>query len=114
MPDGDWFERRFETLKWLGLLAAVGAVVGGFTLLARRDDGFLIAGTIVLILPAFLYAFVLPILHWKERYVGNHSDFWGVLLLVEVSGWSKLIYWFRHILPDWQGNGRYRRQETAR
>jgi hypothetical protein len=62
-------------------------------------------------LPCFVFAYVLTILHWKSRYRGTHSDLWGVLLLVETSGWSKLIYLFRHILPDIRGSGRYGRIE---
>jgi hypothetical protein len=38
--------------------------------------------------------------HWKERYQGKHSDLWGALLLIETSGWLKVIYLFRHIFPD--------------
>jgi predicted permease len=58
-------------------------------------------------LPCFIFAYVLTILHWKSRYQGKHSDLWGVLLLLETSGWFKLIYIFRHILPDMRGRGRY-------
>src|SRR5258707_1164032 len=60
------------------------------------------------ILPCFIFGYVLTILHWKARYRGEHSDLWGVLLLVETSGWFKLIYFFRHMLPDMRGRGRYR------
>ena len=59
------------------------------------------------LLPCFIYAYVLTILHWKSRYRGTHSDLWGVLLLLETSGWFKLIYIFRHIRPDMRGRGRY-------
>ena len=58
-------------------------------------------------LPCLIYAYVLTILHWKGRYRGRHSDLWGVLLLLETSGWFKLIYIFRHMLPDMRGRGRY-------
>jgi hypothetical protein len=59
------------------------------------------------VLPCFIYAYVLTILHWKSRYRGTHSDLWGVLLLLDTSGWFKLIYIFRHIWPDMRGRGRY-------
>ncbi len=45
--------------------------------------------------------------HWKGRYIGEHSDLWGGLLLVETSGWMKLVYLFRHMLPDLRREGRY-------
>src|SRR5688572_12953798 len=55
---------------------------------------------ILVAVPCLIYGYVLTILHWKSRYRGNHSDAWGVLLLLETSGWFKLIYFFRHMLPD--------------
>ena len=58
-------------------------------------------------LPCLIYGYVLTILHWKARYRGSHSDLWGVLLLLEASGWFKLVYLFRHLLPDMKGRGRY-------
>jgi hypothetical protein len=54
----------------------------------------------VLFLPGFVYLYVLTIWHWKDRYKGRHSDLWGALLLIETSGWFKLVYLFRHLLPD--------------
>lgn len=57
--------------------------------------------------PCLVFAYVLTILHWKSRYRGTHSDLWGVLLLLEASGWFKLIYIFRHVRPDMGGRGRY-------
>ena len=62
---------------------------------------------ILCILPCFVYGYVLTILHWKARYKGNRSDLWGTLLLLETSGWFKIVYLFRHILPDLKGRGRY-------
>jgi hypothetical protein len=62
-------------------------------------------------LPCLIYGYVLTILHWKARYRGGHSDLWGVLLLLEASGWFKLIYLFRHMLPDMKGRGRYAEPE---
>jgi hypothetical protein len=31
-----------------------------------------------------------------------------VLILIETSGWMKLVYIFRHIVPDMRQSGRYR------
>jgi hypothetical protein len=51
--------------------------------------------------------YVVVILHWKDRYRGRHSDLWGVLILIETSGWMKLVFIFRHIIPDIRHSGRY-------
>lgn len=61
------------------------------------------------IVPVFLYGYVMTIWHWKDRYRGRHSHLWGALLILETTGWFKIIYWFRHIIPDWNGRGRYAR-----
>jgi hypothetical protein len=61
----------------------------------------------LLFLPGFVYLYILTIWHWKDRYKGSHSDLWGALLLIETSGWSKLVYLFRHLLPDALESGRY-------
>jgi energy-converting hydrogenase Eha subunit G len=64
---------------------------------------------IVLFVPGAVYFVLVTIWHWKERYRGRHSDLWGGLILIETSGWFKLIYLFRHIIPDARGRGRYAR-----
>ena len=111
-----WFARRFEALKWLGYLAFAGVAlgVGAFLVGSEGTRTVLTVLAVLSILPVFVYGMILPIWHWKERYVGDHSDLWGVLLVLEVSSWFKLVYWFRHILADWHGNGRYsKRGSTA-
>ena len=50
---------------------------------------------------------LVTIWHWKERYRGKHSDLWGGLILIETTGWFKLVYLFRYIIPDARGTGRY-------
>jgi hypothetical protein len=62
----------------------------------------------MLIIPGFVYVYVIVIWHWKDRYRGEHSDLWGALILIETSGWMKLVYIFRHIVPDMYQTGRYR------
>jgi hypothetical protein len=62
----------------------------------------------MLIIPGFVYVYVIVIWHWKDRYRGKHSDLWGALILIETSGWMKLVYIFRHIVPDMYHTGRYR------
>jgi len=62
----------------------------------------------LLFLPAFFYGYVVTLWHWKDRYRGSHSDLWGALLLIETSSWMKLVYLFRHLIPDMRHTGRYR------
>jgi hypothetical protein len=70
--------------------------------------GFLLILGFCAFFPGMVYGYVLTILHWKDRYRGDHSTLWGVLILVETSGWMKIVYWLRHIAPDYRGTGRYR------
>lgn len=66
---------------------------------------------ILVALPGLIYVTFVTIWHWKSRYRGTHSDLWGGLMLVEASGWFRLIYLFRHIIPDARGTGRYSRSD---
>ena len=66
-----------------------------------------------MVLPAFIYIYVVTIWHWKSRYRGKHSDLWGALILIETSGWMKIVYVFRHIIPDACHTGRYRIEQPA-
>jgi hypothetical protein len=61
----------------------------------------------VLFVPGAIYLLLVTMWHWKERYRGKHSDLWGGLILLETTGWFKLAYLFRHIIPDARGMGRY-------
>jgi hypothetical protein len=76
----------------------------------RAPSAFLFLG-FLLIVPAVVYLVLLTLWHWKSRYRGRHSNLWGGLLVIETSGWSKLVYLFRHIIPDYRGTGRYARNE---
>ena len=73
---------------------------------------FIVTGCLAIV-PGFFYLFVVTIWHWKARYRGNHSDLWGALLLIETSGWFKLVYLFRHIIPDARHSGRYAIREST-
>jgi hypothetical protein len=104
----DRWEIRFRRIRILGWLALAGLP---FIALAALTDNFFrnlgITVALLLIVPGFLYVYVMVILHWKNRYRGVHSDLWGTLILIETSGWMKLVYFFRHILPDMSRSGRY-------
>ena len=106
-----WFEKRFATLEILGWMALVGGVLLIVGLLIANETLQVLALVLaaVLLVPLVVWLVILPIWHWKERYRGNHGDLWGALLLIETSGWFKIIYWFRHVIPDWRGTGRYSR-----
>jgi hypothetical protein len=93
--------KRFELIRGFGWLALVSVTFFVSTLFFPREyrDWPLVFG-VLFVLPLLVYTYVVVIWHWKERYRGKHSDLWGALILIETSGWFKLIYFFRHILPD--------------
>lgn len=100
-----------KKLGWAGLVGLVLIMIG----LAISNDWFLLRAVAfflaaVAIIPVVLYVNILTVWHWKRRYRGEKSELWGALLLIETSGWFKIVYWFRHILPDWRGSGRYAQQ----
>ena len=105
----DVWLKRFELLRSFGWMALAGLVFG---IIAAFNSDFVRLWTgicaALLFVPAFFYVYVLVIWHWKDRYRGNHSDLWGALILIETSGWMKLVYIFRHIVPDMRQSGRYR------
>ena len=87
---------------------------GGFAACSDRvadqgsdaGDGVL---AVLLIVPELIYVHVVNIWHWKERYRGKHSDLWGAIILLETTGWMKIVYTLRHLLPDMLQVGRDRR-----
>jgi hypothetical protein len=102
------WRRRFRRLKRLAIFAGAGLP---FFLVATLSEGKWLAIACgitgaLLFLPGFVYLYVLTIWHWKDRYRGKHSDLWGALLLLETSGWFKIVYLFRHLLPDALESGR--------
>jgi hypothetical protein len=109
------FRSKFAILIRLTKLALVAVPLVAVAIALKFDSAFAISCSILAALafvPFFLYGYLLTILHWKERYRGQHSDLWGVLLLLETSGWFKLIYVFRHILPDMKSLGRYQTEDA--
>ena len=106
MTREDWFLPKWRLLKQFGLAAVAGlvAVVVG---LQFEIPAIGLIGALLIVPFVFWLAF-LPVLHWKDRYIGAKSGVWGGFLVFETSGWSKVIYWFRHVLPDWRRSDRYR------
>ncbi len=111
------FFSKVSLLKRLGWLSVAGVAIiaGAFALgtdAAHPKEPFALVGAFAVV-PAVVYFVIFTIWHWKGRYRGSHSDLWGALLLVETSGWFKLIYLFRHIIPDARGTGRYVRDSNV-
>ena len=100
---------RFAWLRTLGFTALAGllAVLIGLFLKDSLSTKILIGAGVAALVPGLVYLLIVTMWHWKSRYRGNHSDLWGALLLVEASGWFKLVYLFRHIGPDARQSGRY-------
>ena len=104
----EWYKSKWAYLKrfaWMGLIGFIFIIVFAVTQVEIFGIG------IFLVLPLFFWLVLMPLLHWKDRYIGRKSTLWGALLLLETSGWFKIIYWFRHILPDWKRSGRYAESE---
>ncbi|HXA83911.1 MAG TPA: hypothetical protein VNZ47_02470 [Candidatus Dormibacteraeota bacterium] len=109
-----WDEVQFELLVVFGWLALGGLLLLALAFVAGKERGgagLAVTGTL-LVLPAVFHATLITVWHWKSRYQGFNSKLWGALLMLENTGWSKLIYFFRHVLPDRRNRGRYARLET--
>jgi drug/metabolite transporter (DMT)-like permease len=102
------WEKRFTRIRRFGWAALAGLAFCVLAMVTRSNLQKVSIGlAIVLIAPAFVYIYVVTHLHWKDRYRGRHSDLWGVIILIETTGWSKIVYLFRHLIPDMNGSGRY-------
>jgi hypothetical protein len=106
MTRDEWFNSKFLLLKrfawtsFAGVLVLMAAIYFNISVLA-------LLGAIAVVPFLFWLGFI-PVLHWRERYVGTRIAVWGAFLVFETSGWSKLVYWFRHVLPlDYRKQGRY-------
>lgn len=105
MTRTDWFIPKWRWLKRFSALAIIGIVLAilGWSLqvVGLAGLGFL------LVVPLVFWLALIPVLHWKERYIGGRSTAWGAFLVFEASSWSKLVYWFVHVLPDWRQTKQY-------
>ena len=105
MNRAEWFKFKWLWLRRFALLAVAGVVllIAGF---ASDLVALAVVGGLLLAPLIFWLAFI-PILHWKERYIGGTSSVWGAFLVFETSSWSKIFYWFVHVIPDWRQSGQY-------
>jgi len=106
--------KRFELMRAFLWMALGGALLG--VVMALTPENLRVwpgVFAVLLISPALIYIYVLTIWHWKDRYRGTHSDLWGALILLETTGWFKLVYLFRHLLPDMRNSGRYRAHDRV-
>lgn len=122
----DWFKSKWKWLKRFGVAALAGVLlmIAGGILLSRlpQDDvtspaaaggqALLIAGILACVPLIFWLSFI-PILHWKDRYRGTHSNIWGALMVFETSGWTRVVYWFVHVLTDANGRGVYAEKDQT-
>jgi len=110
------FANKFRILRQLAKLALVAipllVLAAIFHSQSPLPEVFVVLA-LLSVLPCFLFVYVLTVLHWKARYRGRHSDLWGALLILETSGWFKLIYIFRHIMPDMRRRGRYSQDDVV-
>ncbi len=105
MNRADWFKPKWIWLKRFALVALAGVLLicaGLFTKIPASA-----AVGIVLLMPLIFWLAFIPVLHWKDRYIGGSSTVWGAFLVFETSSWSKLFYWFIHVRPDWKQSGQY-------
>lgn len=104
----EWFYPKWKYLKKFLLFSLVGFI---FLVAAVATEIKAMGLGALLMVPLIFWLVLVPLLHWKDRYIGEKSTLWGALILIETSGWLKLVYWFRHVLPDWRKSGRYKDAE---
>ena len=105
MKRDEWFEAKWHYLRRFGPFAIGGLIRAAIGFVTDRTWLALIG--FFLMVPWFVWVVLIPIYHWKDRYVGERTNLWGALLVIETSGWMKIVYWFRHVLPDRNRTGRY-------
>jgi ABC-type dipeptide/oligopeptide/nickel transport system permease subunit len=101
----EWFDEKFTYLKRFFLAAILGSILA--YLGNMKEISSITALGVILIIPFFLWLVLIPVFHWKDRYVGKSSGVWGFFLVFETTSWLKVIYWFKHVIPDWRKSGRY-------
>jgi hypothetical protein len=102
------WQSRFRWLLRLGIPSLLGlAILLPCIFMEQMAPVEVVIVGMLLFAPGAIYLLLVTMWHWKERYRGEHSDLWGALILLETTGWFKVLYLFRHIIPDARGRGRY-------
>lgn len=109
MTREDWYPNKFMWLRRFFLAAIIGllGLILGFILPNETLRAVLIGIFLIALIPLIFMLCFIPVLHWKDRYIGTKSNIWGFFLVFETSGWSKIFYWFMHVLPDKNKKGPY-------
>src|ERR1700674_3256124 len=103
-----WEDTQFDLFVFFFWMGVCGCVFLGLCLVVPKQAGIvLFLFAVLLLAPVIVHGNLLAIWHWKSRYRGRHSKLWGALFIIETSGWFKLIYFLRHVLPDRRRKGRY-------
>ena len=83
MDRNSWFEPKWRWLKRFCISGLVGAALLIFG--AGLELAPLVGAGVLCLLPLLFWLFFVPILHWKDRYIGNRSNIWGAFLVFETS-----------------------------
>ncbi len=103
------WKKRFRLMFIFDVILLAGLALVIPSMFGFDQPTWFVVTSILACVPGVFYTIVVTLWHWKARYRGNHSDLWGGLLILETTGWFKLVYLFRHIIPDARGTGRYNR-----
>lgn len=109
MKREEWFPSKWKWLRRFAFAALAGVAA---LIVAAMNAGSPLYGiafviAFVTIVPLIFWLCFVPIMHWRERYKGTRPWTWGAFLVFETSGWSKIFYWFMHVLPDANATGLY-------
>ena len=104
--------QKVTLLKRLAWLALIGVIAVGALGVSQGEPSAWMTVGVLFVVPVAFYLLLLTVWHWKARYVGSHSNLWGGILVLETSGWLKIVYLFRHVIPDARGVGRYQRARS--
>jgi hypothetical protein len=111
-----WKDAKFSWFVIFSWMVVPGTTLFAIALLVPSTDwlyALVALAGFLLMAPFFFHLNLLAIWHWKGRYLGTHSKLWGALLIFEATGWFKLFYLFRHVLPDRRKTGRYSELASA-
>jgi hypothetical protein len=88
MSRSEWFSPIWKWLRRFALLAIPGliALIFATTRMDTTLGGVAFFFAFATLAPLFFWLCFVPIMHWRERYKGNHPYVWGGFLVFETSG----------------------------